>query len=361
MTRTISTHQSSSPSARDDENTLVVGVDAGGTLTRAVVTTLSGARVGQARGRGANPNSHGSETAAGHLAETVRKALHQAGPGAGEAVAAGVVGLAGVSSLRDQSVRQRMERALTDAGLPPGIAVFTGDDEVAFASGTPLADGAVLIAGTGAIATRIDARRRTRSADGMGWLIGDEGSGFWIGHQAARETARQLSRGGRLSPLARAVVAQVFAGQPPANGHEHPPEEHARDFARTLTSSVPVTLAALAPLVSQAHEQGDPAAEVIVEAAAGHLAHSVHQVRSPGERLPVVLAGGVLTRSSPVRAALTRKLALGASGVVIASARCTTGGAAWLAALRAGAPGDDHQLHAAFTLADRDPGRTDAA
>ncbi|MFD6952833.1 ATPase [Nocardiopsis sp. TSRI0078] len=332
-------------------------MDAGGTATRALVTTLSGERVGRARAGGANPNAHGADRAAEHLAEAVGAALEAAGPGARGAVAAAVVGLAGVSSLRDEDVRARMERALALAGLPPGLGVFTGDDEVAFASGTPVAHGAVLIAGTGAIATRIDERRRTRSADGMGWLIGDEGSGFWIGHQAARETARQLSRGGPLSPLARAVAKRVIPGQRPEDGPDHLPQEHARNFARTLTAAAPVTLAELAPLVSEAHALGDPAAEVIVEAAAGHLAHSVHQVRAPGERLPVVLAGGVLAGSEPVRCALVRKLEMGTAGSAIAMAGCTVGGAAWLAALRAGAPEDDHRLHAVFTRSDGGHGR----
>lgn len=338
-----------------------MGVDAGGTTTRALVATLSGERLGEAWAGGANPNSHGADAAAEQLSDAVGNALDRAVPRARTAVAAGVIGLAGVSALRDGDVRVRMERALASAGLPEGSWVFTGDDEVAFASGTPAAHGTVLIAGTGAVATRIDGRSRTRSADGMGWLIGDEGSAFWIGHQAARETARQLARGGALSLLARLVAKRVIPGQRPVAGREHLPEEHARDFARTLTAAPPITLAALAPLVSQAYEGGDPAAEVIVRAAAGHLAYSVHQVRTLGEKSPVVLAGGVLAHSDPVRSVLTRKLVLGAAGSVIAMAGCTAGGAAWLAALRAGVSEDDYGLHAAFTLAGRDGGRTDAA
>ncbi|MFD3688122.1 N-acetylglucosamine kinase [Nocardiopsis sp. NPDC058631] len=345
-------------------------MDAGGTSTRALVATLSGERLGQARSDGANPNAHGVDRAADRLAEAVAAALDRAGPGARDAVAAGVVGLAGVSALRDASVRARMDRALSEAGLAAGRGFFTGDDEVAFASGTPSSHGTVLIAGTGAIAARIDDRKRTRSADGMGWLLGDEGSAFWMGHQAAKETARQLARGGELGPLARAVAERVAPGLRPVDG-EDPllPQEHARGFARTLSAAPPIMLAALAPLVSEAHVLGDPAAEVIVDAAAGHLAHSVHQVRNPGERLPVVLAGGVLSHSEPVCSALTRKLTLGTAGSEIVPAGCTVGGAAWLAALRAGVTDGDHALHGAFTRvgvdrtrgADRGRDRTDAA
>ena len=329
---------------------LVVGVDAGGTTTRALVSTLDGRRRGRAEAGGANPNTHGPDRAGEQLTEAIGAALDQAGPGAREAVAATVIGLAGISGLRDETVGARLERALVKAGLTPRGGEFTGDDVVAFASGTPERAGTVLIAGTGAIATRIENRARARSADGMGWLIGDEGSAFWLGHQAARETARQLGLGAGLSPLAHAIAERVVPGPRPG-WVDHPPEEHARDFARTLTTGPPIALAEFAPLVTWAHAQGDPAAVVIVNAAAGHLAQSVHQVRVPGEREPVVLAGGVLERSAPMRSALTHKLTLG-TGSAVLRAGSTAGGAAWLAAVRAGVDEDDAALHAVFTEAE---------
>src|SRR5699024_12610057 len=142
---------------------LLVGVDAGGTTTRALITTSDGARLGQFRAGGANPNSHGPKKASAQLAEAVAGALDRAGPGSGTAVAACVVGLAGVSGLRDENVRTLMHSALARAGVKVE-AVFVGDDQVAFASGAPAPDGTVLVAGTGAGATRVDARPRERAA-----------------------------------------------------------------------------------------------------------------------------------------------------------------------------------------------------
>lgn len=341
------TKRETPPLARASSPALVVGVDAGGTTTRALVTTLGGERLGEAWAGGANPNTHGPEKAGEQLTEAIGAALDRAGPCARDAVAATVVGLAGYSGLRDESARTRLDRALAKAGLHPTGQEFTGDDTVAFAAGTPERDGTVLIAGTGAIAARIENRHRSRSADGMGWLIGDEGSAFWIGHQAARETARQLGRGGELSPLARTVAKQVIPGQRPS-GPDQWPEEHARNFARTLTCAPPISLAELAPLVTDAYALDDGAAVVIVNAAAGHLAQSVHQVRVPGEHLPVVLSGGVLTCSAPVRESLTHKLSMG-TGAPVMLAGCTAGGAAWLAALHAGADERDVDLHGVFT------------
>ncbi|WP_017607596.1 N-acetylglucosamine kinase [Nocardiopsis xinjiangensis] len=328
-------HPSPSPSGP-----LVLGVDAGGTRTRALVATLSGHRLGEAFSEGANPNSHGVEPAAQRMTEAVAGALDRAGPGARQALAATAVGLAGVSALAEEAVRARMETALGQAGVEAD-AVFTGDDEVAFASGTCEPDGVVLIAGTGAIAARMQERARTRVADGLGWLVGDAGSGFWIGHRAARAGARQLMAGHEAGPLTRAVVAHALP-----EGEALAPRERARALARALTAAPPIDLAELAPLVSRACEQGDASAAHIVARAAEHLAGSVRSVRESGERTPVVLAGGVLAHSGPVRAALVRELSPEAP---VVTAGCTAGGAAWTAALRAGlSPGDRH-THAAFT------------
>ena len=98
-------------------------------------------------------------------------------------------------------------------------------------------------------------------------------------------------------------------------------------------------------------DRAGPAAERIVAAAVEHLARSVHRVRDPRETSPVVLTGGVLSGSTPVREELVARLASDSAGTEVAMAGCTAGGAAWLAALRAGAAEDDHALHAVFTRA----------
>lgn len=83
---------------------------------------------------------------------------------------------------------------------------MSSDIEAAFASapGTP-ADGLALVAGTGAAATRISGRRCTVSVDGDGWLLGDEGSGFWIGRGAVRAALRMADGRGDPTTLARSV------------------------------------------------------------------------------------------------------------------------------------------------------------
>ena len=80
-------------------------------------------------------------------------------------VRASVIGVAGGSALRNPAVGTHFGRVWAEAGLTcdPG---YVPDLEVAFAGGTPAADGAVLVAGTGAAAGSLTGNRLTRTADG---------------------------------------------------------------------------------------------------------------------------------------------------------------------------------------------------
>jgi N-acetylglucosamine kinase-like BadF-type ATPase len=70
----------------------------------------------------------------------------------------------------------------------------------------------------------------------------------------------------------------------------------------------PRELATLAPLVTSAAADGDAVALSIMEDAAAHLCRSLGEIRAPGDRTPVVLAGGVLRRCSYLRASVHDRL-----------------------------------------------------
>ena len=56
-------------------------------------------------------------------------------------------------------------------------------------------------------------RHRLAQADAMQWLLGDQGSGFWLGREAARVAARALSRGEAGGRLVRLVAGALLAGE----------------------------------------------------------------------------------------------------------------------------------------------------
>jgi N-acetylglucosamine kinase-like BadF-type ATPase len=277
-----------------DEVDLVVGVDAGGTSTRALVLDADGTRRGTGLAGGGNPNSHPPAAAATRVGDALRVALEGVNPAH---VRAGVLGLAGASALSDRGVLALFERAWTAAGLRCPLVVVS-DAEAAFAAGTTEPDGTVLVAGTGSIAARISGHSLAALAGGHGWLLGDEGSAFWLGREAVRRTLRLLdSSAAPVAGLAAAVLAE--AGVPDRTGRT------ARAaLIAAVNATAPVALASYAPLVT-AHED-DPLAASIVADAARSLADLALSLRAPAERTPVVLVGSVMTTSvgTAVRTAL---------------------------------------------------------
>ncbi|MFC7388356.1 N-acetylglucosamine kinase, partial [Sphaerisporangium rhizosphaerae] len=183
---------------------LVVGVDGGGTSTRCLVATFSGEIVGRGRAGGANPRS--ARDPGGNLARALTEALSQIGPrfGPGD-VAGGVFGLAGASEAGRRQADAISQDAWHGAGLP-GRPVIVPDILVAFAGATPAPSGNVIIAGTGAVAAHVEDRRMVRRCDGYGWLLGDEGSGVWIGRRAVQAALAAIDGRGRPTVLTSLIV-----------------------------------------------------------------------------------------------------------------------------------------------------------
>jgi len=327
---------------------LFLGVDAGGTASRAVVATPGGAVVGRGSAGPGNPTATGRQ-AARSIGTAIRAALGDRDP---RSVRAAVIGVAGVGMLADPAVSAAFDAEWAAIGLACPMTVV-GDAVAAFAAATPAASGAVLIAGTGAVAARIDNWRITRTADGLGWLLGDEGSGLWLGLGAVRATARAwASTAARQGPdhqpaRDKPETAQATARTSASTDRDSAPKIIQDGLAARVAAHAgvgsrdglvqwagrqpPGAFAALAPLVCAAALTGDPIAERLVADAATRLVATLAELGAPDG--PVVLAGGLLTADTPVRAgvlaALTRR------GTVVRTAHDPATGAAWLALRRA--------------------------
>ncbi|WP_236667658.1 MULTISPECIES: N-acetylglucosamine kinase [unclassified Nonomuraea] len=336
---------------------LVIGVDAGATSTRVAVHTLDGARVGYARAGAGNPSAHGLATAVSAIETALGQAL---GSLDGSRVVASLAGVAGHV--------EEMVPALAKVWAGHDITVeprYMGDVTIAYAAGSPEPDGSLLLSGTGAVAARIAGFELGAVADGLGWLLGDAGSGFWIGREAARAVVHAFDRGLPVAALDRttpdrAPASGTGADRDPASeaagsgllvaligdhflGDERPatPRAVANRIVR-LAQADHMRLAKLSALVSRAASEGDPLAAGIVREAAGHLVATLRRVHTAG---PVVLAGSVLTSPGPVRQAVTELLA----GERVTTAGDAASAAAWLAARDHLSEPDTTTLHAAFT------------
>ncbi|MFI8823209.1 N-acetylglucosamine kinase [Streptomyces sp. NPDC053431] len=271
----------------------VVGIDAGGTRTRVrLADAATGRTVGEGAGGPGNALSVPERALVRHLTEALRGARAHEAPVA--AVVAGFAG-GGPGGGREKALAS-LRAALAEVGASPARVEVLGDAEVAFAAGpgTP-ADGLVLIAGTGATGARVERRRTVRAVDGDGWLLGDAGSGFWLGREALRAVLCALDGRGPATALAGPVEA-LCGGL----GKER--------VVRYAYGAPPVRLADLSPLVVAAAGAGDEVAAGLLDRAAAELASTVRALSPrPGE--PLVVTGGLLAPDGPLLSRLSARVA----------------------------------------------------
>ncbi len=185
-----------------------IGIDGGGTGTRAVVIDGKREVIGRGEAGASNHFSVGAPVAAQNCAAAVAAAISDAQNAYPEftesEIAAWGFGIAGVRRAKDYDL---MMGALSEVCAVP----FSLETDVVAAhagafSGQP---GIVLSGGTGAICFGADEYGEKFYADGLGPLIGDEGGGYWMGIEALRATGRALDGRGPKTRLAALVMEHL--------------------------------------------------------------------------------------------------------------------------------------------------------
>lgn len=261
--------------------TFFIGVDGGGTRTRAVIIDDAGREVGRAAGAGAGATASEPDRAATAVAATVREAAEAAGV----ALPASVLwaGLAGAGAAE---ARDRVRTALAAGGLADRVVVGT-DVEAAFHDAFPDGPGVLLIAGTGSIVWSRDAGGVVTRVGGWGRQLGDEGSGFWVGIEGLREVVRAADGRAGETRLSEAMLSAV--GVPVVEG-----------LIPWIETAEKGRIAALAPIVAAQADAGDAIAMRIIRSAVEELvAHVTAACRA--ERPAVLLWGGLVSGAGPLR------------------------------------------------------------
>ena len=253
----------------------VIGIDAGGTKTVGLLADEDGNITTKARGGGANMVVHGE------LA--VEKVLYQIiedldGPGP---IAAICLGMAGVDRPEEKELMHGVLRRL---GMRQAVHIVP-DALVALVAGAPEGVGIAVVAGTGSIAYGIDPAGKTARSGGWGYLLGDEGSAFWLGHAAIRQGVRAADGRGPATTLFDRVAEKLDLDVPDGLVKWFYDQKLSRH-----------RVADLASVVEEAANDGDDAASSRLAQAAQHLARAGRSVARQLEfenPFPFVPAGGV--------------------------------------------------------------------
>jgi N-acetylglucosamine kinase-like BadF-type ATPase len=271
----------------------VLGIDAGGTKTVCLLADERGLIVSEGRGAGANLQSSGELAVEKVLHEVMETAIGD------RAITPSAIclGIAGVDRENDErTVRAIMRRI----GYKSRVLVVN-DALIALVAGAEDSPGIVIIAGTGSIVYGRNANFDAARAGGWGHIIGDEGSGYWIGREALAAIMRAADGRGPATKLAEDVLAHF--GIDDTSGL--PRIVYDRELPR-------VSVAALGPIVQAASQRGDAVATRILERAADELVLAAGSVAAKlemrGDVFPFVLAGGVFRVVPWLAEELSRRL-----------------------------------------------------
>lgn len=278
-----------------------LGIDGGGTNCRAALADDAGAVRGEGLAEAANFLRVGLERAVNHVKQALNGACQQAGI-APTAITAACVGLAGVSH---PDHHRQMLTALQEA-LPISAITLETDARVALAGATGNRAGVVIIAGTGSIACGINARSRFARAGGWGPVMGDEGSGSYIGRRALEAVVMAYDYRGAPTTMMEPVLRHFGVTSAPELAtviYDSSPQEK---------GEVPARIAQLSRIAVRAAQEGDQVALKILQDAADELAKAaiavIEQLRMEDEVFQVAYVGGVFEAGELILAPLRAEI-----------------------------------------------------
>lgn len=268
-----------------DSGLVVLGIDGGGTNTRAVIAR-GDTVLARAKGGSIKRLRVGAEVAEANLRAVLTEAFAAAGVSHVDAASAGV------ASASLPGICEWITAVFEDFGIQHSEVV--GDEVIALDAAFQGGPGILQIAGTGTNCIGRTAAGERESAGGYSSTLGDQGSGYWIGLHGIREGLWAYDRGERTMILER--VAEAWGT---------PSLEALVDRGNAVPGP---DFSALAPLVSELAEAGDPVATRVLLQAAEDIARFILLVRGKlrqrhglTEEVPVAFTGSVLEKISIVR------------------------------------------------------------
>ena len=304
--------------------TYVIGIDAGGTKTICQLADAEGHLLSETRAGGANLQVLGELEVEKVLYQVMEEAL-----GDRRIVPAAIcLGIAGVDRPDDlAAVRGIMRRIGHQARV-----LVVNDALVALEAGAPGEPGVVIISGTGSIAYGRNRAQRAARAGGWGHVLGDEGSGYWIGRAALRAVLREADQRGQKTALTPLLLKHFGIAQAQGLLHEV-----------YYSNLRPSAIGSLAECVEGAFREGDSAAIGILRAAANELEASgltvARRLGLVGEAFSFVLSGGIFRAVPWLREELERRLPVAAPGSITALLGCEPAAGAVALALQEAAGG----------------------
>ncbi|MFN3622822.1 MAG: BadF/BadG/BcrA/BcrD ATPase family protein [Hyphomicrobium sp.] len=275
---------------------LLLGVDGGGTGCRARLTDVNGQVLGEGTGGPANIR-FGIKESFSAVLQATDMCLDQAGLSLQGSEIVACLALAGASEPTHLA-------AARTYNLPFAHTLLTTDAHAACVGAHGGKNGGIIVVGTGSVAWGIVGNREHR-VGGWGFPVSDEGSGAWLGCEAARRVLWAYDGRIAWTDLTKSLLER-FEGDPHA-------------IVRWMGQARPRDFGSLAPVIIAYAGRGDPVGRELMQDAARHVDVMAQRLATLG--VPrLALSGGLAASIEPWLAPSTRELLVAPLGDALSGA-----------------------------------------
>ncbi|MDP1676668.1 MAG: BadF/BadG/BcrA/BcrD ATPase family protein [Bacteroidota bacterium] len=282
----------------------IIGMDGGGTKTHAIIADANGKILKMHFAGPSNFQIMGVEKAAETIFSLIEICCESVNCEI-KNVAAVACGLTGAGRIGDQKrMAEGLKKFAESKNAKLKNIIIESDARIALEGAFKGDAGIILIAGTGSIAFGKDSKGKVHRVGGWGRMLGDEGSGYFIGRLGLTAVTRHIDGRGEKTKLTSMI---------------------AKEFGLTDQTAIidavyknNFDIASVAPLVLKAAEKKDSICFTIVETAVIDLAEHIrvaglkiipHSAKKVKTKIHVSLIGGLIANDTLISRLLKQYLA----------------------------------------------------
>ena len=266
---------------------LILGVDSGGTRTKAWITSTTGNLLAEGSSGSGSYISVGKSKAVKNLNTSIFEALKVIRPPEKVYFISSCFGFAGFNIPDERAVYRRIvfNNKLKDQ-LNPGSCLIYNDTRIGLEAGSDNKNKIIIIAGTGSNCLGINENGKEAKATGWDHILADEGSGYEVSTKALKAVMRAFDGRGPKTILSKSIPMQLGL----KNELYLPGWAYGRPFSKERIGS-------LAKTVCEAAVSGDKTSINILEEAAEEVILSIKTVAGilglENKKFDLVFVGGL--------------------------------------------------------------------
>lgn len=270
-------------------NKFILGIDAGATKTKARIVDKSGKILGEGMGGPGNISEQSNQSFKSNILEAVKEAQGQVNTNVYKFTSV-CFGGAGIDT---KEAGDKAKKLLQEIIVADNL-LAVNDTQLVLPACSDKNYGIAVIAGTGSNFYGRNKKGNEVYVGGLGSLLADEGSGYWLGREALRAVVASYDGRGPATVLANLILKKFSI----KNVRGLVDVVYSDDFTKTSVADISI-------LVDEAYKKKDKVAEKIFEQAVSDIILSVNTLTKKlgmqGEEFDIVAVGGVFRSHFPFK------------------------------------------------------------